>query len=106
MAEIIQLREVHAARERARRRFAEQVNVERALAIMRGNLADVATRLKDAHADERGELLERVERLTAMIRYGMRMVDEAAFNSTGEVRPHAKRSGELFLIRAPDLDTK
>jgi hypothetical protein len=87
MAEIIQLREFQAARERAQRQFSEQQNLERAAAIMRENLAAVAERLKTAHVDQQPELLDRVESLAAMIRYAMRMLDEAAQESAADHWP-------------------
>ena len=74
MAEIIQLREFQAQRDRAQRRFCEHQNLERAVAIMRENLAAVAQRLKDAPASEQPELLDRVENLAAMIRYSIRLL--------------------------------
>jgi hypothetical protein len=77
MAEIFQLREFQAARERARNRKADQRSLEQAAAIMRDNLAAVAVRMKDASAEEQPELLDRVERLAAMIRYAMRMMGES-----------------------------
>jgi hypothetical protein len=45
---------------------------------MRENLAAVAAELADAPRDEQAELLTRVERLVALIRYGMRMLGEPA----------------------------
>ena len=86
MAEIIQLAEIQAARRRAERRHCELQNLERALAIMRENLAVAADRLRDAPAAEQPELLDRVEHLAAMIRYGMRMMGEASGsdNAAGE----------------------
>ena len=41
---------------------------------MRENLAAVAAELVGAPSEEQAELLTRVERLTSMIRYGMRML--------------------------------
>jgi hypothetical protein len=87
MAEIIQLREFQAARERAQRQFSEQQSLERAVAIMRENLAAVAERLKTAPIDRPHELLDRVESLAAMIRYAMRMMDEAARDSAADDSP-------------------
>jgi hypothetical protein len=87
MAEIIQLREFQLARERAQRHFSEQQNLERAVAIMRENLAVVAERLKTAHIDEQPELLDRVESLAAIIRYAIRMLGEAAQNSAAHDSP-------------------
>jgi hypothetical protein len=77
MAEIIQLWEFQAARRRAARRHNEQESLERALAIMRENLAVAANDLRDAPGAAQPELLERVEQLAALIRYGMRMVGDA-----------------------------
>lgn len=86
MAEIIQLREIQAARQRAQRRLSEHQSLERAVAILRESLAAAAEQLKDAPAAEQSELLDRVEKLAAMIRYGMRLLGEmpAADGSTSE----------------------
>jgi hypothetical protein len=77
LAEIIQIQEFQAARRRAARRHDEQRSLERALAIMRENLAVAAGDLREAPAAAQPELLDRIEHLTALIRYGMRMVGEA-----------------------------
>jgi hypothetical protein len=76
MAEIIQLWEFQQARRRAERRHDEQQSLERALQLMRENLADAADDLCDAPPAEQPELLNRIEQLTTMIRYGMRMLIE------------------------------
>ena len=81
MAEIIeiwQIREFQEERRRIARRHREQRSLEGALAIMRESLALAANDLRDAHPGEQPELLDRIERLTALIRYGIRMVGEAA----------------------------
>jgi hypothetical protein len=75
MAEIIQLWEFQQARRRAERRHDEQ-SLEHALQLMRENLADAADDLRDAPPAEQPELLNRIEQLTTMIRYGMRMLIE------------------------------
>jgi hypothetical protein len=77
MAEIIQIREFQLERRRAARRHCEQQNLERALAIMRENLAGAARDLRDAPIAAQPELLNRIEQLTALIRYGIRMLGEA-----------------------------
>lgn len=80
MAEIIeiwQIREVQEERRRVARRHREQRNLETALAIMRESLAVAADALLDAPAGAQPELLDRIEQLTALIRYGLRMVGEA-----------------------------
>ncbi len=77
MAEIIQLWEFQAARRRAARRHNEQESLERALGLMRDNLALAANDLRDAPVAAQPELLERVEQLAALIRYGMRMLGDA-----------------------------
>jgi hypothetical protein len=74
MAQIVQLRELQAQRERAQRRVGERQSLARAVAIMRDNLASVALLLKDAPPREQPELLDRVEKLAAMIRYGIRFL--------------------------------
>ncbi len=76
MAEIIDFAEIQKARRKARVRGPERENLERAVQLMRENLAAVAAELADAPRGEQGELLTRVERLAAMIRYGMRMLGE------------------------------
>jgi hypothetical protein len=76
MAEIIQLWEFQQARRRAERRHDEQQSIEHALQLMRENLADAADDLRDAPSAEQPELLNRIEQLTTMIRYGMRMLIE------------------------------
>ncbi len=78
MAEIIDFAEIHEARRKARARGPEHENLERAVQLMRENLAAVAAELAGAPRDEQVELLTRVERLAAMIRYGMRMLGEAS----------------------------
>ncbi len=74
MAEIIYLREIRA--ERRRGRIAQRENLERAVQLLIENLAGVAAQLAAAPASEQGELLDRVEKLAALIRYGRRMLGE------------------------------
>jgi hypothetical protein len=75
MAEIISFAEVQQARRRAR--APERESLERALQILRDNLAVAAQMLADAPRGEQPELLRRVERLTALVRYAMRMLGAA-----------------------------
>jgi hypothetical protein len=77
MAEIIQLWEFQQARRRAERRSGDQQSLESALALMRDNLADAADDLREAPVAMQAELLNRIEHLTAVIRYGMRMISDA-----------------------------
>ena len=77
MAEIIDFAEIQEARRKARVQAPEREDLARAVQLMRENLAAVAAELADAPRAEQGELLTRVERLAAMIRYGMRMLGEA-----------------------------
>ncbi len=86
MAEIIQLREIQAARERTQRRLYEHRSLERAVALVRRSLAAAAERLEQAPASEQEELLERIEKLAAVIRYGMRLLGQMPRSdfSTGE----------------------
>ena len=78
MAEIIDFAEIQEARRKARARVPERENLERAVQLMRENLAAVAVEMAAAPHDHQAELLTRVERLAAMIRYGMRMLGESA----------------------------
>jgi len=77
MAEIIKFAEIQEARRKARARGPEREHLERAVQLMRINLASVAAELVDAPLAHQPELLTRVERLAAMIRYGMRMLGES-----------------------------
>ena len=76
MAEIIDFAEIQAARRKDRARAPERQHLEAAMQIMRENLAAVAAQLADAPRVEQAELLTRIERLAAMIRYGMRMLGD------------------------------
>src|SRR5947207_7555347 len=78
MAEVIHIRDLQAARDRSHRRAADQQGIERALVLMRESLADAAEALKSAPASEQTELLDRVEKLSGMIRYGLLMASETA----------------------------
>ena len=76
MAEIIDFAEIQEARRKARARIPGRENLERAVQVMRENLAVAAAELVDAPREDQAELLTRVERLAAMIRYGMRMLGD------------------------------
>jgi hypothetical protein len=76
MAEIIDFAEIREARRKARAGIPERESLERAVQLMRTNLAAVAAELADAPRGEQAELLTRIERLAAMIRYGMRMLGD------------------------------
>ena len=76
MAEIIKFEEIQEARRKARARGPERENLERAVQLMRENLAAVAAELVNAPRLEQAELLTRIERLASMIRYGMRMLGD------------------------------
>ena len=83
MGEIIQLYELQAARDRAKRRHADHAQLASAVAIMRDNLAAVAEQIRSATAAEQPELLDRVEKLVALIRYGMNMLDTGTAATLG-----------------------
>jgi hypothetical protein len=89
VGEVIQIRDVRAARERAHRRARDYQSIERALALMRENLAWAAEQLRRAPIDEHPELLDRIEKLAATIRYGMLMLGEtgAGTAADGSNRP-------------------
>lgn len=78
MGEVIRLEEIDRERRRSRARVAERAQLERAVALLRENLAAAAAALRDApDASTQTELLGRIERFAAMIRYGLRMLGEA-----------------------------
>jgi hypothetical protein len=76
MGEVIQIRDLQAARERAHRRACDHQNIERALGLMRENLVWAAEQLRTAPIDAHLELLDRIEKLAATLRYGMMMLGE------------------------------
>jgi hypothetical protein len=71
VAQIIDFAELRGAREAQRSAGEERRALEEAVETIRLNLAFVVDRLKDADLEERGELLNRMEKLAAMLRYGM-----------------------------------
>jgi uncharacterized membrane protein YccC len=78
MGEVIRLEEIDRERRRSRARVAERAHLERAVALLRENLASAAEALRDTpDPPAQAELLGRVERFAAMIRYGLRMLGEA-----------------------------
>jgi hypothetical protein len=79
MAEIIHIREFQEERRRAIQRHSDHHKLEQAVQLMRDSLADAALELRDAPRSQQAELLDRIEQLAAMVRYGLRMVgDDAA----------------------------
>ena len=76
MGDVVQIRDLQAARERADRRAANHQSIDRALGLMRENLVWAAEQLRVAPIDTHAELLERIEKLAATIRYGMIMLGE------------------------------
>jgi len=74
MAEIIDFAE--AQEQRRRSRGAARENLERAVDVLKASLAATAAALSHAPPEQQSELLTRVERLAAMIRYGLRMLGE------------------------------
>jgi hypothetical protein len=87
MAEIIDFAELQAQRRKHRSRAPERESLKRALELMRANLAAVAAELQSAAPAEQSELLTRIERLAAMIRYGMRMLGQSAEPGLDGARP-------------------
>ena len=71
MAQIIDFAEIRGARAAQRSAGEERRALEEAVETIRLNLAFVVDRLKDAGPEERGDLLNRMEKLAAMLRYGM-----------------------------------
>jgi hypothetical protein len=83
MGEVIRLEEIDRERRRTRAREAERAHLERALAVLKENLAATAQELRDAPAAPQADLLGRIERFAAMIRYGLRMLGEAPGDELG-----------------------
>jgi hypothetical protein len=77
LAEIIELREFIVARERASRRVAEQESLAEAIALLRENLVAVALAIRAAPEEAQSELLDRVDKLTSMLRYAVGMLPTA-----------------------------
>ncbi|MFZ0658962.1 MAG: hypothetical protein WAM05_09605 [Candidatus Binataceae bacterium] len=77
MAEIINLAEIAAERRRNRNpRAPQRESLECAVIVLERSLADTAQMLPETPRAEHREILERIERLTMMIRYAMRMLGE------------------------------
>ncbi|HUY27425.1 MAG TPA: hypothetical protein VMV27_08400 [Candidatus Binataceae bacterium] len=78
MAEIIDLAEIVAERKRHRADLGpRRDSLERAVAMLEQSLADTAQTLPIAPREEHAEILERIERLAMLVRYGMRMLGQA-----------------------------
>lgn len=78
MAQIIDFAEIRGAREAQRAAEDERRSLEEAVETIRLNLASVVERLRDATGDERAELAGRMEKLGAMLRYGILLLDAPA----------------------------
>jgi hypothetical protein len=78
VAQIIDFAEIRGARAAQRAAGEERRALEDAVETIRLNLAAVVERLKDASNEERGELLGRMEKLAAMLRYGMLLLSAPA----------------------------
>jgi hypothetical protein len=78
MAQIIDFAEIRGAREAQRAAVEERRSLEDAVETIRVNLAAVVERLRDAAGADRAELLSRMEKLSAMLRYGILLLDGAA----------------------------
>jgi predicted phage gp36 major capsid-like protein len=91
MAEIIDLAEIAAERRRHRSaRAPQRQSLERAVAVLEQSLADTARILPEAPRARHREILERIERLTTMIRYAMRMLGQG---SDPGLDPNPDRAG-------------
>jgi hypothetical protein len=75
VAQIIDFAEIRGAREAQRAAAGERRSLEDAVETIRLNLAAVVQRLHDAAGPERIELLGRMEKLGAMLRYGVLLLD-------------------------------
>jgi hypothetical protein len=75
VAQIIDFAEIRGARAAQRAALNERRSLEDAVETIRINLAAVVDRLRDAAGPERVELLSRMEKLGAMLRYGVLLLD-------------------------------
>jgi len=75
VAQIIDFAEIRGAREAQRAAADERRSLEDAVETIRVNLAAVVERLRDASVGERAELVGRMEKLGAMLRYGILLLD-------------------------------
>jgi hypothetical protein len=75
VAQIIDFAEIRGAREAQRAAADERRSLEEAVETIRVNLAAVVERLGEASVSERAELLSRLEKLGAMLRYGILLLD-------------------------------
>ena len=75
MAQIIDFAEIRGAREAQRSAGDERRSLEKAVETIRLNLAHVVDCLKDATDNQRVELLDRMDKLGAILRYGIRLLD-------------------------------
>ncbi len=76
MGEVISIREALREIRQRRERVSERESLERAVAIMKANLRAAIGELATAPQADKSEMLERIERLIEMVRYGLRMLGE------------------------------
>ena len=75
MGELIRLEEIDREYRRTRNRLAQRADLARAVAVMKESLASAAEALRrETDAAGERELLRKVDRLSAMVRYGLRML--------------------------------
>ena len=82
MAEIIDFAEALAERRRSRPPTHE--DLVRAVEVLKASLAATAQALVEALPAEQVELLNRIERLAAMVRYGLRMLGHSTDSGLDE----------------------
>lgn len=75
MAQIIDFAEIRGARQAQRAAGDDRRSLEEAVETIRLNLAKVVDCLRDARDNDRAELLNRMNKLSAMLRYGIRLLD-------------------------------
>ena len=76
MGEVIHIREIIRRRDIAKSEARDRASLERAVEILKQNLHATSAEIVEASASEQPDLLDRAERLVALIRYGMRMLGE------------------------------
>jgi hypothetical protein len=94
VAQIIDFAEVRGACQAQRAAADERRSLEDAVETIRVNLAAVVERLRDASASERAELVGRIDKLGAMLRYGILLLD-----GRGSAREGRRKFRQMLTVQ-------
>ncbi len=108
MGEVIRLEEIDRERRRSRARVAERAHLERAVALLRENLASAAEALRHApNAPAQTELLGRIERFAARATGLMARLSQVApspdVRARGQQSPRPAQLAQLLAAAALGL---